>query len=197
MDLTLVWRGPMVAGNFPGDVDAGLKLSTHGIYVRLKLYKSDRLVAYVGQLKNLLSRFEQHVTGVLSLVQQLRGDKGNSIKFSGDGDIRANTINNLKILGPIALSEAKRLRFIYALAEGGFDPNYLTLLESFLKHSADHNLKERMENVQSINPSEFDHEIKIYQNFSLLKEKTRLLVRQIIGPDPILIPAAKETLDCV
>ena len=49
MDLTLVWRGPMVAGNFSGDVDARLKLSTHGIYVRLKFYKSDRLVASVGQ----------------------------------------------------------------------------------------------------------------------------------------------------
>ena len=105
--------------------------------------------------------------------------------------------NNLKILGPIALSEAKRIRFFYALAEDGFDPDYLTLLELFRKHSADHNLKERMENVQSINPGEFEHDINFYQDFSLLKEKIRLLVRPVIGPDPILIPAAEETLDCV
>ena len=78
-------------------------------------------------------------------------------------------------MGPIALSEAKRLRFFYALAEDGFESDYLTLLESFLKHSADHNLKERMENVQSINPGEFGHDIKFYQDFSLLKEKIRLL----------------------
>ena len=74
----------------------------------------------MGQLKNLLSKFEQHVTGVLSLVQQLRDDKENPIKFSGDGDIRANTINNLKNLGPIALSEAKRLRFFLCFSKGWF-----------------------------------------------------------------------------
>ena len=86
MDLTLTWRYPMVAGNFPGDVDARSKLSTHGIYMRLKFYKSDKVIVYVGRLKNLLSSFEQHFTGVLSLVQQLRDDEGNPVEFPGVGN---------------------------------------------------------------------------------------------------------------
>jgi len=197
MDLTLVWRGPMVAGNFPGEVDARSKLSTHGIYMSLKLYKSDKVIVYVGQSKNLLSRFEQHVTGVLSLVQQRRDDEGNPIEFSGVGNLRANLMNNLEFWGPTALCEVKRLHFLYALAEDGSDPDYLTFLESFLKNRLEDNLKETLENVQSINPGEFDHDIKIHQDFSLLNERNSFLVGRVIGAGPALIPAAEEMLDCV
>ena len=54
-----------------------------------------------------------------------------------------------------------------------------------------------IENMQSINPGGFDHDIKIHQEFLLLNEKNKFLVRRVIGADPTLIPAAEVNLDCV
>ena len=54
-----------------------------------------------------------------------------------------------------------------------------------------------IENVQSINPGGFDRAIKIHQEFFLLNEKNKFLVRRVIGADPTLIPAAEVILDCV
>ena len=71
------------------------------------------------------------------------------------------------------------------------------MLESFLKTRVEDNLKETMENVQSINPGEFDYDTKIHQDFSLLNEKNKFLVRRVIGAGPTLISAAEEILDCV
>ena len=72
MDLTLNWRGPIGAGNFPIKTDLIEELNESGIYLRIKTYKNERNVVYIGQSRKLLSRFEQHIRNVLSFKQMLR-----------------------------------------------------------------------------------------------------------------------------
>ena len=57
MDLSLCWRGPVGAGNFPTDPESVDAINQAGIYIRLKLYEGGRTIAYVGQSGHLMTRF--------------------------------------------------------------------------------------------------------------------------------------------
>ena len=51
---------------------------------------------------------------------------------------------------------------------------------------------EQPENIQSINPGEFDHDILIVSDFSKVEASGQELIERVIGDTPIEIPAAQE-----
>jgi hypothetical protein len=188
MELVLQWRGPVGPGLFPGDIDGREALSAAGVYLRVKPYESGRLVGYVGQSKNLLQRFDQHLTQILSLNVPLRDETGLPVD-TGD---RLSLLNALGESGPLALAEARRTRFFFARAEDGFDADYLTLLEAVLKERADAMLGGACENVQTIAAGAFDHDLDVIHDFSLLNADGLATIQSVIGADPIRIPAVQE-----
>lgn len=191
MDLTLCWRGPMGAGLFPEDIDGRAEMEMPGVYLRVKSYQGGRLIGYVGQSKNLLQRFEQHLTQMLSFNAVIRDDTGLPV---GAPD-RLALFNALDEAGPLAFAEARRTRFYYALAENGYDVDYLTLLEALLKAEADRNLDGACENIQAIAVGAFDHDITVTHDFSMLDGDAAAMVRTIVGADPIHVPSVAEAFD--
>jgi len=191
MDLSLYWRGPVGAGNFPTDPDAVDAINQAGVYLRLKLYEGGRTIAYVGQSGHLMTRFDQHLTRLLSLHQPLRDASGRVVGPPGT-DNRFGTLNEITTVVPLAIEEVLRTRFYFALAEDGFDVDYLTLIEAKLKARAEDVLHERPENIQSINPGEFDHDISIVSDFADVDASGQQLIESVIGNTVIEIPSAEE-----
>ncbi len=191
MQLILRWRGPVGPGLFPGDLDGREALNAAGVYLRVKQYDGGRVVGYVGQSRNLLQRFDQHLTRILSLNTPLRDETGIPVE-TGD---RLSLLNALDEAGPLALAEARRTRFWFARADDGFDADYLTLLEAVLKERAETLLGGACENVQSITAGAFDHDLDVVHNFDLLDAASAMIARSVVGGDPIRISALEETLD--
>ena len=191
MDLSLYWRGPVGAGNFPTDPDAVDAINQAGVYLRLKLYEGGRTIAYVGQSGHLITRFDQHLTRLLSLHQPLRDASGRVVGPPGT-DNRFGTLNEITTVFPLAIEEVLRTRFYFALAEDGFDVDYLTLIEAIVKARAEDVLHERPENIQSINPGEFDHDISIVSDFADVDASGQQLIESVIGNTVIEIPSAEE-----
>lgn len=181
----------MGASLFPDDPDERSALNEAGVYLRVKQYDGGRLVGYVGQSKHLLQRFDQHLTGILSLNVAIRDDTGQP----ACGPDRLALFNALDHAGPLAIAEARRTRFYFARASNGFDIDYLTLLEALLKTRAEHCLGGACENIQSIAIGEFDHDISVIHDFSLLEPDAAASVQAVIGVDPIHIQAAEEAFD--
>ena len=193
MDLNLFWRGPLRSGSFPTDPESFENLNQGGIYLRLKLYKNGRTVAYVGQSRTLISRFDQHLTRLLSLRQPLRDVNGLVVEHCGTEN-RFVLLNGIAEMAPLAIEEILRTEFYFALAQDGFDINYLTLIEAMLKKRAENIMREQLENIQRINPGEFDHEISIVSDFSYVDVRGCQLIEGVIGSTPIQIPMAQQDL---
>ncbi|MGY9017991.1 MAG: hypothetical protein ACKVHX_00780 [Alphaproteobacteria bacterium] len=191
MDLNLCWRGPVGAGNFPTDPNAVDAINEAGIYLRLKLYQGDRTIAYVGQSGHLMMRFDQHLTRLLSLHQPLRDASGQIVVEHGPEN-RFLALNEIITVAPLAIEEVLRTRFYFALAEDGFDVDYLTLIEAMLKARAEDIMHEQPENIQSINPGEFDHEILVVSDFSNVDAAGCRLIESVIGDTAIEIPSTQE-----
>ncbi|MEX2617167.1 MAG: hypothetical protein WD767_13810 [Alphaproteobacteria bacterium] len=66
MSVTLTWRGPIGPGLFPADPLIFDSLCSAGVYLRIKTYTDDRIVAYDGQSVALLARFDQHLSAMLA-----------------------------------------------------------------------------------------------------------------------------------
>ena len=191
MDLELHWRGPIGPGNFPTEPTTVEDLNQSGIYLRLKIYQNGRCIAYVGQSQNLLSRFEQHIRSILSLQQLPRDNIGFSIVSENFGD-RFNFINKLSSLGVLAIADAERTKFYFALARDGFDAEYLRLIEAMLKTRAEEIICGDLENIQDITPGEFDHDITISNNFSRVDSEGYKLIESVIGHESINVLARQE-----
>lgn len=191
MDLTLRWCGPMGAGRFPEDIDGRAAMEVSGVYLRIKSYRSGRLIGYIGQSRNLLQRFEQHLTQMLSFNAVIRDETGLPV---GTPD-RLALFNALDEAGPLAVAEARRTRFYFARAEDGYDIDYLTLLEALLKAEADKNLGGACENIKAIAAGAFDHDIAVIHDFSMLADEASAMVRSVVGGDPIHVPSAAEAFD--
>jgi hypothetical protein len=191
MDLNLCWRGPVGAGNFPTDPSAVDAINEAGIYLRLKLYEGGRTIAYVGQSGHLMTRFDQHLTRLLSLHQPLRDASGHIVD-QRSSENRFLALNEISTVAPLAMEEVLRTRFYFALAEDGFDVDYLTLIEAMLKARAEDIMHEQPENIQSINPGEFDHDILIVSDFSEVDASAHQLIESVIGNTAIEIPSEQE-----
>ena len=145
----------------------------------------------VGQFRNLISRFEQHLTRLLSLRQPLRDANRLVVKHCGTEN-RFVTLNDIAEMAPLAIEETLRTQFYFALGQDGFDINYLTLIEAMLKKRAENIMGEQLENIQKINPEEFDHEISIVFDFSYVDVRECELIEEVIGNTPIQIPMVQE-----
>ena len=193
MDLNLFWRGPLRSGSFPTDPESIENLNQVGIYLRIKLYKNGRTVAYIGQSRTLISRFDQHLTRLLSLRQPLRDSNGLVVEHCYVED-RLVVLNGIAEMAPLAIEEILRTEFYFALAQDGFDISYLTLIEAMLKKRAENITRHQLDNIQNINPGEFDHEISIVSDFSNVDVRGVELIKGIIGNTPIKIPMTQEDL---
>ena len=191
MDLNLCWRGPVGPGSFPTAPNAVEAINKAGVYLRLKLYEGGRTIAYVGQSGHLMTRFDQHLTRLLSLHQPLRDASGYVVDQRGVEN-RFMALNAISTVAPLAIEEILRTQFYFSLAEDGFDVDYLTLIEAMLKARAENVMHEQPENIQSINPGEFDHDILIVSDFSKVEASGQELIERVIGDTPIEIPAAQE-----
>lgn len=189
MELDLCWQGPVGPGLFPEDRDALQALSVPGVYLRLKQYAGDRHVAYVGQSRNLLTRFDQHLRDILTFSVSLRDGAGN-IVLARDGGNRPLAYNDLDTVLGAVRAEAARMRFIYALCSDGFDEEYLSLVEGTLKSR----LEERLggaflsvENQQGISRPDFGDDIVLTSDFTGLTPDWSTVLNEILGEEPVRI----------
>jgi hypothetical protein len=99
MKLTLQWRGPIGPGLFPEAGDALAALAAPGIYLRIKHYEGAggdaRTVSYVGQSKQLIVRFDQHLRDILTFSSALR-DRTGEVALARDGANRYQAYNALE-----------------------------------------------------------------------------------------------------
>ena len=195
MRLTLCWQGPVGPGCFPEDQDALVRMSGPGVYLRLKRYGGGRTVRYVGQSVRLLSRFDQHLRDVLTFSAALRDDAGD-IALARDAAHRVAAYNALDRVLALAAAEAGRMRFFYALAEDGFDSDWLGVIEGALKARLEARLTDAGlgENVQPIPLAGFDEDLAIDSDFSALDAAGRALLEEVIGTDEIRLAADSREL---
>ena len=61
-----------------------------------------------------------------------------------------------------------------------------------LKARAENVMRDKPENIQAINPGEFDHNISIISDFSNVDAAGQALIESIVGTTPIDIAAEHE-----
>ena len=132
MAITLNWLDPQGPGNLPTDLDAIASLDMAAVYLRVKVYESDRIVAYVGQTTQLISRIDQHLTRLIGLTHVLRDDAGETI-YDAAFDARLGAFNELQRISAALVAEANRMQFYYAPCNNTFHDGYLDLVERLLK----------------------------------------------------------------
>lgn len=190
MKLELQWRGPYGAGLFPETAEALEELLRAGVYLRVKQYSKRRTVAYVGQSKQVLARFDQHVSGVLGLAHGLRDDTGRMI-FTPAFDIRLRALNDIETVARLALAEARRMRFYCAFCDDGFDSDFLGLVEYLLmQRLGDRGSGGSTENINRPPVAEFDNEVIVESAFNALAGADEKLLRGLIGDTPLTVVEA-------
>ena len=132
MTVSLNWQGPFGTDCIPQDPLIFENLCEPGVYLRLKTYDRDRIVAYVGQSVSLLSRFDQHLSAMLSLASPLR-DVSGTIVFSGDAGARLDAFTDLSWYTELAVADVQRVWFFYVLCDDYFHTEYMSLAERLLQ----------------------------------------------------------------
>ena len=108
MAATLTWDGPVGPGAFPDDPLIFERLCEAGVYLRVKTYGDDRVVAYAGQSVSLLARFDQHLCAMLSLAAPVR-DASGAVVLTGDAGARIDAqllLDQRKVLVELAVERA-------------------------------------------------------------------------------------------
>ena len=196
MQFTLRWRGPMGPGLFPEAGDDLAALAIPGVYLRVKRYEEARTVSYVGQSKQLIIRFDQHLRDILTFSAALRDGTG-AVVLGREGASRYGVYNALDSVMPLVAAEAARLQFYWAACEDGFDEEYMTLVEGALKTR----LEERVigneaildvENRQGITEPAFDDDMVINHEFDDISVEDRSVLTDILGADPIRLTVRME-----
>ena len=131
MRLTLAWAGPIGAGTFPATREGLEALMRPGVYLRTRLYAGQRRVSYVGQSRNLLARFDQHLTALLGLTVPLRDARGR-IVFQGAAYERFAALERIEEIAALTAAEARRTRFFYAPLAEDTDGAVLNAVEGCL-----------------------------------------------------------------
>jgi hypothetical protein len=129
--LTLCWAGPVGAGHFPATREGLEALMVPGVYLRTRAYAGGRRVSYVGQSRNLLARFDQHLTALLGLTTTLRDARG-QVAFQGAAYERLLALDSVEALAALAAAEARRTRFFYAALDEGIEAGALNAVEGLL-----------------------------------------------------------------
>ena len=200
MELTLYWQGPIGPGLFPEAGDDLAALAVSGVYLRVKQYDDGRTVSYVGQSKQLIVRFDQHLRDILTFSSALR-DRTGAIALARDGVNRYQAYNALGSVMTLVSDEAARLRFYWASCEDGFDEAYLSLTEGALKARLEEKVADgdafACENKQGIGEGEFDEDIIVTHVFDNLETADAALLGDLIGNDPIYLSVPLAELDHV
>ena len=192
MKLTLQWRGPIGPGLFPEAGDALAALAAPGIYLRIKQYEGAggdaRRVSYVGQSKQLIVRFDQHIRDILTFSSALRDQTG-EVALARDGASRYQAYNALEDVMALVTAEAARLRFYWAACEDGFDVAYLNLIEGALKARLEGQVAGggafACENKQGIADGALEEDIVISHVFDDLEAADAALLTDLMAADPI------------
>lgn len=191
MNLTLRWRGPVGPGSFPEAGDDLAALAVPGVYLRLKGYDGGRTVSYVGQSRQLIVRFDQHLRDILTFSAALRDETG-KVVLGRDGVGRYNIYNALDRVMPLVAAEAQRLRFYWAACSDEFGEECLTLVEGALKARLEGRLADGassldVENRQGIAEPDIEENIVIENQFSDLEHDDRDTLADLLGTDPLCI----------
>lgn len=184
MKLELCWRGPYGAGLFPEDAAGFEDLLRAGVYLRVKRYTGGRMVTYVGQSKQILARIDQHLGAMLSLTHTLRGEDG-KVRFQPTFDARLRALNDIEPVAALALAEARRMRFYCAFCDDGFDSDFLGLIEYLLMHRIGGSGEAK--NVNRPPVTEFNTEVIVESDYSVLAADDDKLLRGLIGEPPFAV----------
>lgn len=186
MNVTLNWQGPVGPGNFPDDPLLFERLCEAGVYLRVKAYEGDRLIAYVGQSVSLLARFDQHLTAMMSLAAPLR-DAAGTIVFRGDAAARIEAYKSLSDIAEFAAEDTARVRFWYALCDDEFHTECLNLAEGLLQRR----IAERLTDVENAvaAPGRMPDDVpdRWENDFSGLDDAGREVLTVLLGDAPMRI----------
>jgi len=182
MTVTLGWQGPLGPGKMPLDPIMMEPLCAAGVYLRVKIYKGGRTVAYVGQSKSLLARFDQHLTSMLSLTVPIRGTTGKKI-FTADVGARMEAYNRLEAVSSLAAADVMRVKFWYVFCDDYFQAEHLNLVEGLLQQR----IKSRLSNIENVTaaPSNMlEAAPDLWENdFSNVDRKSEKILEELLGPD--------------
>ena len=195
MAITLTWHGPLGPGNLPTDADEIAALDLAAVYLRVKIYDNDRLVAYVGQTTQLISRIDQHLTRLIGLTHVLRDEAGEVI-YDAAFDSRLGALNELDRLGATIVTEANRVQFYYAPCDETFHDGYLDLIERLLKARIEAQASRlgfacEKQNAVPVRtrPDDLDTDsVSVVSETGELTGSDRDRLRALLGEEPIEIP---------
>jgi hypothetical protein len=187
MTVNLTWEGPFGPGSIPDDPLLFERLGEAGVYLRVKLYDNDRLVAYAGQSVSLISRFDQHLTAMLSLTAPLR-DRFGKIAYSGDVGARFSAYNDVSSASALAATDTQRVRFWYAMCDEYFHIEHLNLVEGLLQRR----LAEQLSDVENAiaAPGKMPEDVpdRWENDFSGLGPADQERLTSLLGSAPMIIP---------
>ena len=194
MRLRLQWQGPIGAGQFPSDPGELEGLMAPGVYLRLKRYDGGRLVSYVGQSRNVLSRIDQHLTAMLALQTPLRDARGRTA-FNGEIGARLAAYNDLEPAALLAAGEAMRTAFLVAWCDEDFTVDRLDLVEGALKARLEARVADAAgltacENIQGVPADPFADIFSLEQDPGALAPEDAALLAQVLGEEPIVLDGA-------
>ncbi len=194
MDIILTWTGAFGPGVFPKDRETLEAMQAPGVYLRVKAYDNDRVVGYVGQSQNVLSRIDQHLTGLLSLHQTLRDETGRIVSH-GDFADRLGAYDDIGRAMALAAADAARMRFYVAYCDEAFEAERLNLVEGAIKDRMEdiagrHAGLIEGENRQGIPADPFDGVVRIESDPSALDGVHAAIVERLIGAEAIEIAEA-------
>tara|TARA_Y100001970_G_scaffold246323_1_gene314129 strand:- start:6012 stop:6506 length:495 start_codon:yes stop_codon:yes gene_type:complete len=161
------------------------------VYLRIKRYKRDRIIAYVGQSVSLLPRFDQHLSAMLALASPLR-DASGTLVFSGDAGARLRAFGNLDRFTALAAEEVRRVSFFYALCNDYFHNEYLNLAEGLLQCRITQRTTD-IENLVSAPRTMPEDVPDRWQNdFDALTAAGGQLLSNLLGTDPMTLESLAE-----
>jgi hypothetical protein len=191
LDIILNWTGPIGPGVFPEDHESLEVMQAPGVYLRVKVYDSDRIVGYVGQSQNVLSRIDQHLTGLLSLQQTVRDGTGRIVS-RGDFADRLGAYKDIGSAMEMVAADAARMRFYVAFCHDDFEADWLNLVEGALKDRMEALAAQRAglidcENRQGITADPFEGVVRIETEASELAPEHARVVERLVGTETIEI----------
>lgn len=180
MTVALSWQGPVGPGHFPEDPLIFENLCEAGVYLRVKTYDDNRLIAYAGQSVSLLARFDQHLSSMLSLSAPLRDASGTTV-FTGDAGARIAAYGNLAGTAALAAADTGRVRFWYAMCDEYFHIEHLNLVEGLLQRRITDRLSDVENAVAAPGRMPDDAPDRWENDFSGLDAADRKLLGTLLG----------------
>ena len=186
MTVTLEWQGPVGPGRFPDDPLIFENLCDAGVYLRIKSYDGDRIIAYAGQSVSLLARFDQHLSSMLALASPLRDTAGTAV-FTGDAAARLEAYGDLDRVSEIAAADTRRVRFYYALCDDYFHAEHLNLAEGLLQRRIASRIVDVENAVAAPGGMPDDIPDRWENDLSGLEDADRDLLSGLLGDEPMTL----------